>query len=152
MSRADAWAALLRKYPGRETQVRTAAAELVVNQVIDDGATAESLATADAVLAITHGAAGLPAPTEAHFLRMLHEFLDKKSRPDVALLKEAITQRRDAEEAAWVFMTGAKEYPYSEVVFPWVRGRIELGDRNRQLGQDLLFCTEPKMWAEAARL
>ena len=67
-------------------------------------------------------------------------------------LKEAITQRRDAEEAAWVFMTGAKEYPYSEVVFPWVRGRIELGDRNRQLGQDLLFCTEPKMWAEAARL
>ena len=68
------------------------------------------------------------------------------------LLKEAIAQRRDAEEAAWVFMTGAKEYPYSEVVFPWVRGRIELGDRNRQLGQDLLFCTEPKMWAEAARL
>ena len=40
-----------------------------------------------------------------------------------------------------------EEYPYSEVVFPWVRGRIELGDRNRQLGQDLLFCTEPKMWA-----
>ena len=62
MSPAHAWAALLRKYPGRETQVRTAAAELVVNQVIDDGATAESLATADAVLAITHGAAGFASP------------------------------------------------------------------------------------------
>ena len=75
---------------------------------------------------------------------------DKSGRPDVALVRDALVLRREAEEAAWVFMANSTEYPYSEEVYPWVRARIESGDRNRQLGQDLLFGTDPKMWSTAA--
>ena len=151
-SRADLWAAVLRKYPGRETQARLAGAELVVSRLLDDGPTSENLATADVVLAALFPTDGLTVPAEAHLARMFHLHLlpDKNPRPDVALLKYALVLRREAEEAAWVFMAEAKEYPYSEVACPWARARIESGDRNRQLGQDLLFGTDPKMWATAA--
>ena len=150
-SRADLWAAVLRKYSGRETQARLAGAELVLARLVDDGPTAENLATAEAVLAAMFTADGVPA--EAHLARMLHLHLlpEKNSRPGLPLLKDALTLRREAEEAAWVFMAGPKDYPYSEVIYPWVRERIELGDHNRQLGQDLLFGTDPTKWEEAAK-
>jgi hypothetical protein len=154
VSRADLWAALLRKYPGRETPARIAAAERVLTRLIDEGPTADNLATAEAVLAAIFAGEGLTVPVEVHLARMLHLHLlpGKNPRPDAALLRDALSLRREAEEAAWVFMAEPKEYPYSEVVYPWVRAQIESGDRNRQLGQDLLFGTDPRMWTEAGKL
>lgn len=151
-SRTDLWSAILRRYPGRESQARLAGAELVMQRLIDDQPTSENLATADAVLAAIFTADGLTVPAEAHLARMLHHHLppDKSGRPDMALVRDALVLRRQAEEGAWVFMADSTEYPYSEEVYPWVRARIESGDRNRQLGQDLLFGTDPKMWSTAA--
>ncbi len=153
LDRIGAWAALLRAHPGQETQIRTAAADLVIAQLIAEGATPANLAIADAVLATTHGAASLPAPAEAHFVRMLHLHLDKAAQADPgfpALLKQALTLRKEAEEAAWLFTDQPKEYSYSEYVYSWVRGRIEAGDRNRRLGEDLLFSADSKDWKDAA--
>ena len=149
--RSEAWASLLRSHSGQETRVRTTAADLVLEQLLADGPSRDNLAIADAVLAITHGADDLNAPTEAHFVRMLDRHLDKNTRPPPALLRQSVALRREAEEAAWLFSSEGKDYPYSEVVYSWVRGQIELGDRNRQKGQDLLFGTDSKMWTESER-
>ncbi len=147
--RTDGWAGLLRTNAGRETAIRTAAADLVLTRLIEDGPNAESLRTAGDVLATTHGNAGLPAPAEAHFVRLLSLYLSEPAKSQTALLKQAIALRRDAEDAAWVFMALPTEYPYPEGVFPWVSAHIEAGDHNRQLGQDLLFSSDPKDWKEA---
>jgi hypothetical protein len=148
--RTDGWTALLRANAGRETAVRTVAADLVLARLIEDSPTPANLRIAADILAITHGNAGLPAPAEAHFVRMLQLYLaDPPNRPDPALLKQAIALRREAEEAAWVFMAQPSEYAYPEGVFPWVRAFIESGDRNRELGQDLLFSADAKDWPDA---
>lgn len=149
--RAEGWAALLRSRSGQETDTRTAAANAVLTTLTEEGPTPNNLRIAADVLATTHGAAGIPAPIEAHFARMLQLRLDDRNRPDPPLLKQAIFLRRDAEDAAWVFMTQPTEYSYAEFVFPWVRGHVEAADRNRELGQDLLFDSDPKSWTEAAR-
>ena len=149
--RAEAWAALLRSRSGQDTDTRTAAANAVLTMLLEEGPTPANLRIARDVLAITHGAAGIPAPAEAHFVRMLQLRLDEKNRPEPALLKEAIALRKEAEEAAWVFMIPPTEYSYAEAVFPWVRARVETADRNRELGQDLLFDSDPKSWQEAGK-
>jgi hypothetical protein len=144
--RKKSWDALLLGYPGQETLIRTAAADLVITQVTGDPSD-KNLALAEEVLALTHG--GLPAPAEAHFVRMLHLHLDKDTRPGAGLLKDALALRKEAEEAAWVFAAQAKEYPYAEEVYAWVSGHIEAGDRSRQRGQDLLFGIDQKMYDQA---
>ncbi len=148
--RTEAWATLLRSQSGKETDARTAAANAVLAILIDEGPTPNNLRIAADVLTTTHGTAGIPAPAEAHFVRILQLRLDEKKRPDPALLKQAISLRKEAEEAAWVFMTQPTEFSYAEYVFPWVRGQIESADRERELGQDLLFDIDPKSWQDAA--
>src|SRR5262249_33961829 len=88
-------------------------------------------------------------PAEAHFLRMLHRHLNAKPRPQVELLRTAVSLRMEAEEVAWVGGIGPDLYPYPEQVFRWVRGHVAAGDRARELGQDLLFGADPKSWAIA---
>jgi hypothetical protein len=148
--RSEAWSAILRSQSGKETEARTAVASAVLMTLIEDMPTPNNLRIAADVLSTTHSAAGIPAPAEAHFVRMLQLRLDEKNRPDPALLKQAVALRKEAEEAAWVFMTQPTEYAYAEYVFPWVRNHIEKADRERELGQDLLFDGDSKSWQDAA--
>ena len=146
-TRTDEWNRLLGAERQGETARRLAAAEWVLDRVAKDGPTAETLKTADEVLGVVDGSR--VGPAEAHFLRMLHRHLDAKARPPVELLRLAVRLRIEAEEAAWVGGIGPEAYPYAEQVFRWTRGHVEKGGTARELGQDLLFDTEPKSWDTA---
>ncbi len=148
------WAKLLKDVSGRkETDLRAAVARFVMERVLADGVSRTSLDTADKVL---KAVGGVP-PVEAHYLRMLHLHLpgepktrtadDVKLWPSSDLLRTAITLRRTAEEAAW-----ADGLAYPEQAFRWSFPLVEAADANRQLGEDLLFDTDPKTRQEANHL
>jgi hypothetical protein len=88
-----------------------------------------------------------PLAAEAHFLAMLDKNLPK-TPPPANLLSEALRLRLLAEQAALAVRPDAA--PYSEQVFPWVRAAVEDADRQRALGQDLLFASAPERFDEAA--
>lgn len=95
---------------------------------------------------------GRPRPAEVHDLLMYRLFrVDSPPDRPIAFdesVRRAVEVRRRAEEAALGIRRGGR-YPYSEQVEPWVRSRVEAGDRLRRLGQDLLFASDPAGWAEA---
>ena len=88
-----------------------------------------------------------PAAAEAHFLAMLAANVPQ-TPPPTALLTESLHLRRLAEQAALAVRPGGS--PYSEQVFPWVSAAVEDADSKRQLGQDLLFASDPSRFDEAA--
>jgi hypothetical protein len=101
------------------------------------------------------GADGNERPAELHFLAMLRH-LDPERQPGSDDLRLALRVRRMAEDVALAVeadeVTGrfrARTHPYSEQVFPWIRAKVEQADRDRQLGQDLLFATDADSWQEA---
>lgn len=131
-----------------ESQVSTpalqvAAARSVVERVLAEGVTRTSLDTAELVLAEVGGV----QPVEAHYLRMLQRHLpaDTSAWPNADLLKRAVSLRRTAEETAW-----AAGQPYPEQAFRWTHKQIAAADRERQLGEDLLFDVKPESHAQAA--
>ncbi len=63
-------------------------------------------------------------------------------------LARAVRVRRRAEEAA-LGIDPQGRYPFSEQVEPWIRRWVEQGDRERRIGQDLLFATDTERWDEA---
>jgi hypothetical protein len=101
------------------------------------------------------GSAGNQRPAEVHFMAMLYKNLGEQ-KPGNDDLSQALRLRVLAENAALAVdvdrTTGkarGREYPYSEQVLPWVKKKIERADRERQLGQDLLFATQPEYWSQA---
>ena len=84
-------------------------------------------------------------PVETHLVRMLAKHLDPLTPPDMAIMKRAVALSRLAERAAWSgFADG-----HAEVAFRWTRATLEAADRERRLGEDLLFAGDPKGHAEA---
>jgi hypothetical protein len=93
-----------------------------------------------------------PQPAEAHFLLMLQKGrLDLKGRSPkvVGLVTQALSVRRLAERAAVGAAQPGSEYLYSEQLLRWVQSLIEEADRERRLGEDLLFSTEEGDWERA---
>jgi hypothetical protein len=93
-----------------------------------------------------------PLPQEVHFMAMLHKHR-RKGLP-WERVQQALRVRKLAEEAAWG-MSAADQAglpAYGEQIRPWIEAVMRDGDRKRQLGQDLLFSTDSKDWAEAGNL
>jgi hypothetical protein len=90
-----------------------------------------------------------PRPAEAHFLAMLRRDLPQSPpSPEYALLiQQALRLRRQAERAA-LAIDGAT-YPYSELVAGWIARPIAEADRQRRLGEDLLFAADGASWDKA---
>lgn len=85
-------------------------------------------------------------PAEAQFATMLAIHLDRKQPPDPSLLRLALETRIFAEQVALAVRAdgdeaqgGENEYPYSEQVLPWIRGRLGEADQLRRRGEDRLF-------------
>jgi hypothetical protein len=95
-------------------------------------------------------------PTEAHFLCMLQQDLDKQRRPSVDLLKTALRRRMEAESVALGVPTVRagggplrEVHPYSEYVRPWIEALVAQGDESRRWGEDFLFGTRDPDWKKA---
>ncbi len=133
-----------------DTARRLAWTNAVLKRLVDEGPSAKTLKTADEVLALVDGTMD-GRPVEGHFVRMLHQHLEKADgrRPSLELLKRAIQLRRTAEEAAWVGGAAPGAYPHAEQVFRRTRGFVDEADAFRRLGEDCLFVGEPKAWVDA---
>ncbi len=151
-ARGDEWLKQLGPTRANETARRIAVAEMVVERVVNDGPTSETLATADDVLGTVDGPR--VGTAEAHFIRILHRRLDPhpESRPGVDVLIEAIKLRREAEETAWVFGADTNQYPHGESLFRWVGRTVLSGDAARRSGEDLLFDGNADSWKKAAEV
>jgi hypothetical protein len=88
---------------------------------------------------------------EMHYLVMLNEgrkylFGEKKKWASTEDLEFALKTRRLAEQVAlatWGITDRDKSsHPYSELVFPWIRKRVEEADESRRVGEDLLFSAD----------
>jgi hypothetical protein len=97
----------------------------------------------------------VPRPAEAHFLVMLRQFYAKQDGRPPPQWRLALAVRRQAEQAALGIRPGGPGapagHPYSERVWAAVRAKVEAGDAERRLGEDLLFATD-KSWHDQARL
>jgi hypothetical protein len=97
-----------------------------------------------------------PRPAEVHFAIMLQRDLAEK-RPPADVLTRALKTRQLAEEAALGTgnsLDGKEEHvpPCCEQVHPWIRLKVEEGDRKRRLAQDLLFAGDGRSWEQAGAL
>jgi hypothetical protein len=63
------------------------------------------------------------------------------------IVGEGMRQRRVAERCALGVVDGG--HSYSEHVAPWIREALDQGDRERRLGFDLLFASDPVRWSQA---
>src|SRR5262249_23443216 len=111
----------------------------------------DSLRTAHAVYHAAYGA-GNERPTEVLYLALLDRDLPNKPPPG-KLLQRALALGRQAGGAGWGMATpegGGRGLPsYSEHVYRWVGGKVELADQYRRLGEDRLFASDEAAWKEA---
>lgn len=87
-----------------------------------------------------------PKPAEIHYLVMLRRDLPDPP-PPADLLKIGLRNIDRAQMAA--FGMDSEGYPYSEEVFSWIQALITTGDRDRRVGEDLLFASEASSWNQA---
>jgi hypothetical protein len=93
--------------------------------------------------------AGSLRPIEAHYLAMLQRDLPAK-RPAESYLEMALKTRVNAEQAALAAQPGTgAAHCYSGKVFPWVKDLVLEADKQRRLGEDLLFATDEASWKRA---
>ncbi len=95
---------------------------------------------------------GSPRPAEVHYLAMLVKDVSRDSTPDFDLLRQSLAIRRLAERTALSVPDSASEHAYSEIVFPWNRGRVLRADAARRTGEDYLFATSKDDWEKGRRL
>ena len=120
------------------------AAELLFAKLDAVGYARPNLEKAVRLLDVTEAGMG-QRPVETHLLRMLARHFDPLTPPDAAIVKRAIALSRLAERGAWSgFADG-----HADVAFRWTRATLEAADRERRLGEDLLFAGDPKGHAEA---
>ncbi len=122
----------------------------------------QRLASAAAALARLGDDPLAPRPAESHLALMLHGGTERDGPSRVArllaagradLVAQALRTRRLAEQAA-LGVGGEGADPatlpaYSEQVLAAVREQVEKADRERRLGEDLLFTTDGQRWDEA---
>jgi len=120
------------------------AAELLFAKLDAAGHARPNLEKAVRLLDVTEAGMG-QRPVETHLVRMLARHLDPLTPPDAAVVKRALALSRLAERAAWAGLVDG----HAEVVFRWTRSVLEAADRERRLGEDLLFAGDPKGHAEA---
>lgn len=132
----------LSPFDGREQVAKLAG--LALNKIIENP---DKKSLANTLLEELNRSPGLK-PAEIHFLSMYLHLYDKQlpealDRPKPELFQLALGVRRQAEEVA-VAAQGASTvafHPYSEQVFPWIQKQVEEADRERRLGEDLLFAS-----------
>ena len=80
-----------------------------------------------------------PPSAAINFLLMLNRYLPDqlRSRGHADLLRQALEVRLLAEQVAVAYQSDLRGG--SEAVIPWILAPLKSGDRNRRLGEDLLF-------------
>ncbi|MEQ8790289.1 MAG: hypothetical protein RIC55_28595 [Pirellulaceae bacterium] len=136
---SDMWQAAQKKVGGdpREADMlRIAVFEALLDRVIEDPA--GNLSTAAAIVE-TVADPLRPRPAEIHFMLMLHRYLPAEalSEDGGQRIRTALDVRRMAERAAVGLQKNGSAF--SEVVSPWIAETVEDGDRQRRMGEDLLF-------------
>lgn len=138
------WAALQAHVPGGVRVLRMQMFNLLLNRALE--APAANLARArDLATALADPVN--PAPAEIHYLMMLSGDLPRP-RPPNDLLKHALRSVARGEQAAVAAQDGV--YAHSEETYPWVRSAVSEADRQRRLGQDLLFASDAASWDRAS--
>jgi hypothetical protein len=149
---AKRWEKLLKSEPsGSGPSLRLALCDLILRQTAAEPY--ENLDKAYQLLRTLDDPLG-PRPAEAHFLIMLRR---GQAKPPADLFRLAVRVRQRAERAALGLTspdqaTPADVYPYSAQVVPWIRPRVDEGDKLRRLGQDLLYATGKADWDRARGL
>lgn len=135
---------------GSSEQLRLQMTGLLLEQVLGNPGSID-VAQVNAIFQLL----GTPRPAEGHFLFM-YLYLNQKLLPKLPsdqkvpsdLLAQALKLRRSAEEVALACNALRGEHPYSEHIYPWIREKVEAADRERRLGEDLLFAPQP-YWKES---
>ncbi len=95
-------------------------------------------------------------PVESHLMRIMNRDLAGVP-PPAEDLQLALNTRRLAEQSALGIRLAesgaeaASAYPYSELVYRWIRNKIEEADTGRRLGEDRLLASDAKNWSEARK-
>ncbi len=92
-----------------------------------------------------------PRPAEAHYLVMLRKDLPKDNRVGAATLGDSLETRLEAERAALGLPSDFPLIPpttgyYCEHIVPWIIQLVAEADRERLLGQDLMFADDEAHW------
>jgi hypothetical protein len=149
---AKRWADLLKTQPKEAgPSLRLALCDLILRQTADEPS--DNLDRAYQLLHTLDDPLG-PRPAEAHFLIMLRR---GQAKPPADLEKLAFRVGMRAQRAALGLTSPdqtapADAYPYSVQVAPWIRPRVDEGDKLRRLGQDLLYATAKTDWNRARAL
>ena len=122
--------------PAAIQRLRMALQQLTIQRVSE--APAENLTTGSELIQLLDDPLH-PRPAEAHYLVMLAADLPTTPWTDQRrdLVRLALTVRQLAERTAWNSQGPA--FSFSERVFPHIRSLVENADRERRLGEDLLF-------------
>src|SRR5262249_12055709 len=115
-----------------------------------------NLGTAVELVRALDDAAPPRRPAEAHDLLMFarDRVVPPRDRPldfDESLARAGRVRHRGEAPALGVAIESGSQFPYCEQVEPWIRSHVDEGDRERRIGQDLLFASEPARWAESIR-
>jgi hypothetical protein len=109
----------------------------------------------DKTISLMQTFVGNPRPAEAHFLLMYAHLTRSvlprgadEQEPPLKLVQEALKVRRLAEATALATGSDRGSHPYSERIYPWIKAKVEAGDRERRRGEDLLFA--PSDWWDKA--
>jgi hypothetical protein len=136
---ADIWAKALKQAgeaPGAQELLRTALFQGLVDRMGENPADNFAVAApiADAVADPLQ-----PRPIEIHFALMLQRYLSPEALAEDGgqPIRAALQVRCLAEQAAVAMQP--EGFAYSEEVVPWLEEVIAAGDRERRLGEDLLF-------------
>ncbi len=150
---ARAWEKLkASEIPGSDARpsLRIRMDAFLLQRAIEDPA--QHLRPAADKLLITRGS-DFPQPAEVHFLRMIALWPETSARSASqfwSLVKQALTVRQRAEQAALAAAGPAGGCFRSEQIYPWIKARIEAGDLERRNGEDLLFASEKAAWDQSA--
>lgn len=137
--RAKQWDKLrgaVKNDPAAIQRLRMALLQLTVQRVSE--APADNLGTGSELVQLLDDPLH-PRPAECHYLVMLAADLPDTSWTDRRrdLVRLALNVRQTAERTAWNFR--GPEFAFSERVFPHIQRLVENADRERRLGEDLLF-------------
>jgi hypothetical protein len=142
------WKALLTAAPapGGERAFRYYTYQYLLDRALDDPA--GNLARVATLLQVISDPTR-PRPMTAQYAAFLARDLATPP-PPADLVQLAMRVMSFGEQTALAMQPGI--YPYSEQVYPWIQATVEAADRQRRLGQDLVFASTPAEWERAREL
>ncbi|HJZ89865.1 MAG TPA: VWA domain-containing protein, partial [Gemmataceae bacterium] len=141
---ADAWDELIR---GKDVdRARLTVADSLVRYLQTQAPDRAALDRAEKLLEVVE--VGKGRPVETHLVRTFRQHL--AANQDPKLVRQAIAVQVEAERAAWYAGPGT-DYPYAEQVALWFRQDLEVADKHRRDGTDLVFAGDAKSAAAAAK-